>query len=75
MTFLAIAYEDGYRVYRTTDGRDRHYLGPTWKTPKAARTYLDTLEERHHISPVRASDEDPVVPPLTGSSPESLTRL
>ena len=55
-----IAYLDGYRVYRTETGRDRHYVGPTWKTPKEAATYATNLDTGY-VSPLRASSESPVL--------------
>jgi hypothetical protein len=74
VTFLAIRVEGGrYQVYRTTNGIDRTDLGLAWTTPKAAITYLDTLEERYEVSPLRAPSGDPAVPPLAGSPLGPLT--
>lgn len=73
MSFLAITVVGGkYQVYSTTDGRDRHYIGPTWPTPKSAATYIDTLEGRNTVSPLRAPVESSALPSEVSAG--SLTR-
>jgi len=57
---VMIAYLDGYRVYRTPDGRTRRYVGPVWRTPKEAAAYADLLDIGY-VSPLRASSESPVL--------------
>lgn len=69
---VQIAVIDGaYRVYRTTNGRDRDYIGPKWVTPKAAARYADLIDQPY-TSPLHASGEAttpvPVPPPGPGQS-------
>jgi hypothetical protein len=72
MTYFAIAVIDGqYRVYETRDGIARTYI-PTgaFGKPMDAVRYADMRQAQ--TSPLRAPDEDPVVPPLAGSSSGAL---
>ena len=60
-----------YRVYRTTNGIDRHPVGPSWLTPATASAYCGLQQElaNQHISPLRADGESPRLPsPGVGDS-------
>ena len=73
MSGLQVAYEDGYRVYRTETGIDRQYVGPVWPTPRGAATYIETLRGIHRVSPLRAPGESGVSLPPSPDSPGVLT--
>lgn len=69
-----IAIVDGsYRVYTTTDGRDRHYVGPKFDRPAGAAAYAALLDDVPHVSPVRPSVEPSAIPVAEGSA-ERRTR-
>jgi len=56
----------GYAHYTCPDGRTRHYLGCTHKTPKALRRHTANLDP--FVSPTRASGTDAPADPLASES-------
>ena len=46
----------GYRCYSTSNGIERHYIGPRWDSPRRAAEYADLIE-RTTVSPLRESTE------------------
>jgi hypothetical protein len=58
-----IAIEGGrYRVYWTTDGRDRHYVGPWFSGPAGAASYAALLDGLPPVSPLRPSADGSMFP-------------